>query len=272
MAASPPRIQDTLNLNRKNEFELDAELLTRLAEARSVLVLTGAGMSAESGIPTFRDAQTGIWSKFRPEELATPEAFAKDPHRVWQWYEERRRTVREARPHAGHFALVQLEPLVGELHIVTQNVDGLHQRAGSKNVCELHGNILRSKCHLSLRPIGLEWIDESPQSPPRSPYVKDGLARPDVVWFGEALPTAAVEAAVEAAARCDFCFSIGTTSLVQPAASLPLYALQHGAPLVEINPAETPLSSHANQCFRGKASEVLVTLITQLEGARRDNE
>jgi NAD-dependent deacetylase len=258
-------------LPEASEFRLSDALLGRLARARSVLVLTGAGMSAESGIPTFRDAQTGIWSKFKPQELATPEAFAAHPDRVWQWYEERRKTVREAQPHAGHRALVELETLVGELNVVTQNVDGLHQRAGSLRVWELHGNILRSKCHLSLRPIGREWIEESPQSPPRSPYVSGGLARPDVVWFGEALPTAAVEAAIEAAARCDFCFSIGTTSLVQPAANLPLYALERGAPLVEVNPEHTPLSAHADQCIRGKASEVLVTVVSQLQAAKREN-
>lgn len=228
-------------------------------------------MSAESGIPTFRDAQTGIWSKFRPEELATPAAFAADPARVWQWYEERRRMVRKAQPHAGHRALVDLEELVGEINVVTQNVDGLHQLAGSTRVWELHGNILRSKCHLSLRPIGLEWLADSPQAPPRSPYVEGGLARPDVVWFGEALPTAAVEAAVAAATRCDFCLSVGTTSLVQPAASLPLYALDHGAPLVEINPAATPLSPHADQCIRAKASEALVTLVEQVRAVRGKN-
>jgi NAD-dependent deacetylase len=259
-------------LSETANFKLNDALLGRLLRARSVLVLTGAGMSAESGIPTFRDAQTGIWAKFRPQELATPEAFAADPDRVWRWYEARRKTVREANPHPGHHALVEMAAVVNELHIVTQNVDGLHQRAGSTHVSELHGNILRSKCHLSLRPIGSEWIEESSQSPPRSPYVKGGLARPDVVWFGEALPTAAVEAAIEAAARCDFCFSIGTTSLVQPAASLPLFALEHGAPLVEINPAQTPLSAHAAQCIRGKASEVLVTVISQLKAAKRENE
>jgi len=252
-------------------FSLDESLLGQLARARSLLVLTGAGMSAESGIPTFRDAQTGLWAKYRPEELATPEAFAADPDRVWQWYEARRRAVREARPHAGHQALVELESLVDELTIVTQNVDGLHQLAGSTRVLELHGNIMRSKCHRSLRPIGRDWIEESPHSPPRSPYVTGGLARPDVVWFGEALPVAAVEGAVEAAARCDFCFSIGTTSLVQPAASLPLFALEHGAPLVEINPVATPLSPHASKCFRGLASEVLLTLVSQLRAAKRDN-
>ena len=250
---------------------LAADLLARLAHARSVLILTGAGMSAESGIPTFRDAQSGLWSRYRPEELATPEAFAAHPARVWRWYEERRKAVRAAQPHAGHRALVELEALLSEVTIVTQNVDGLHQAAGSARVWELHGNILRSKCHLTQRPIGLEWIEESAHTPPHSPYARDGLARPDVVWFGEMLPAAAIEAASAAATRCDFCFSIGTTSLVQPAASLPLVAIEHGAALVEINPQATPLTPHADQSIRAPASEALVTLVSQLRNLAGNN-
>lgn len=249
---------------------LDDAMLARLAEAHHVMVLTGAGMSAESGIPTFRDAQTGIWAKYRPEDLATPEAFAADPARVWQWYEERRRAVRQASPHAGHQALVRLQQLVPGLSLVTQNVDSLHQVAGSGNVTELHGNILRSKCHISGRLIGAEWLADSTQAPPPSPYVDRGFARPDVVWFGEMLPREALEAAMEAAALCDFCLSVGTTSLVQPAASLPLMALEHGAVLVEVNPQETPLSPHANQCLRGPASVVLPGIVQQLADLKRD--
>ena len=248
-----------------SEFKLRDTLLERLSGARHVFVLTGAGMSAESGIPTFRDAMTGLWAKYRPEELATPEAFQADPARVWRWYEERREAVRAAEPHAGHFALVELETLLPAVSIITQNVDGLHQRAGSGTVCELHGNILRSKCHISHRQIGREWIADDNHNPPRSPYVKGGLARPDVVWFGEVLPQDAFDAAMAAAVDADFCLSVGTTSLVQPAASLPLLALEHGAALVEINPQETPLSLHADQCFRGKAAEVLTSIIDQLK-------
>ena len=248
-----------------SEFKLLDHLLQRLDEARHVMVLTGAGMSAESGIPTFRDAQSGIWAKYRPEELATPQAFEADPSRVWQWYEERRKKVRQARPHAGHAALVELESLLPSVCIVTQNVDGLHQLAGSGEVLELHGNILRSKCHRSGRQISSEWLAESSRIPPPSPYVRGGLARPDVVWFGEILPQDAMDAAMAAATRCDFCLSVGTTSLVQPAASLPLIALEHGATLVEVNPLETPLSIHAEQCLRGKASEVLTSVISQLK-------
>lgn len=252
-------------------FILDDELVDRLAAARSVLVLTGAGMSAESGIPTFRDAQSGIWSRYRPEDLATPEAFESDPARVWNWYESRRRAIRAAQPHAGHRALVELESLVPELTIVTQNVDGLHQRAGSARVLELHGNILRSKCHRTHRPISADWLADSPHTPPRSPFAKDGLARPDVVWFGETLPDETFRAAMAAAARCDFCFSVGTTSLVQPAAGLPFVALQNGAMVVEINPRETPLSLHAHRCLRGGASGALVTLVKRIAAEKPQN-
>jgi NAD-dependent deacetylase len=253
-------------------MKLRAGLLDRLAEARLVLVLTGAGMSAESGIPTFRDAQTGIWARYRPEELATPQAFENDPARVWQWYEDRRRAVRAARPQPGQTALKELETLVSEVRIVTQNVDGLHQRAGSSRVAELHGNIMRSKCHLSQRPIDSDWLAASKDCPPRSPHAECGLARPDVVWFGESLPHDTLDDAMQAAIRCDVCFSVGTTSLVQPAASLPLLALEHGAALVEINPRETPLSLHADQCLRATAAEALVALVGQLQGRRQDRD
>jgi NAD-dependent deacetylase len=162
---------------------LPETLLGQLRDSENVLVLTGAGMSAESGILTFRDAQDGLWSKFRPEDLATPQAFSAHPARVWSWYEERREKVRKAEPHAGHLALVELESMLSHLTIVTQNVDALHQRSGSSEVIELHGNIMRSICHLTSRPIDEEWLAKSDDCPPRSPWARNGLARPDVVWF-----------------------------------------------------------------------------------------
>jgi NAD-dependent deacetylase len=259
-------------LSESKAYELDAELLRKLRNARHVTVLTGAGMSAESGIPTFRDALTGLWSRYRPEELATPQAFEAHPERVWQWYEERREQVRTARPNAGHHALVEMEALLSGLRIVTQNVDGLHQRAGSRHVCELHGNIMRSKCSVTLRPIGAEWLADDHRKPPRSPYVQHGYARPDVVWFGEVLPREALDQAMETAAVCDFCFSVGTTSLVQPAASLPLIALQNGAALVEINPDETPISRLASHCFRSTAASVLPAIVRQLKCSDGDQD
>ncbi len=252
-------------MEQNDTLLLPEALLERLQDAEHVVVFTGAGMSAESGIATFRDAQTGLWAKFRPEDLATPQAFSAHPARVWSWYEERREKVRDAEPHAGHFALVELESMVLRLSIVTQNVDALHQRSGSGNVIELHGNIMRSICHLTSRPIDGEWLAKSNDCPPRSPWAQDGLARPDVVWFGESLPAGAMDAAMNAAVLCDFCFSIGTTSLVQPAASLPLLALENGAILVEINPQETPLSLHADYCLRASAARALTSVMHQLK-------
>jgi NAD-dependent deacetylase len=256
-------------MEQNDTLLLPEALLERLQDSDHVVVFTGAGMSAESGIATFRDAQTGLWAKFRPEDLATPQAFSAHPARVWSWYEERREKVRDAEPHAGHFALVELESMVPRLSIVTQNVDALHQRSGSGNVIELHGNIMRSICHLTSRPIDDKWLAKSNDCPPRSPWAQDGLARPDVVWFGESLPAGAMDAAMNAAVMCDFCFSIGTTSLVQPAASLPLLALENGASLVEINPQETPLSLHADYCLRGSASEVMTSIMHQLKNRVR---
>jgi NAD-dependent protein deacetylase/lipoamidase len=259
-------------MEQNDTLLLPEALLERLRKSSYLLVLTGAGMSAESGIATFRDAQTGLWAKYRPEDLATPQAFAANPARVWSWYEERREKVRDAEPHAGHFALVELESMVPRLSIVTQNVDSLHQRSGAGNVIELHGNIMRSICHLTSRPIDDEWLAKSNDCPPRSPWAQDGLARPDVVWFGESLSAGAMDAAMNAAIMCDFCFSIGTTSLVQPAASLPLLALENGASLVEINPQETPLSLHADFCLRGSASEAMTSIMHQLKNQVQDPE
>ncbi|MGD8345752.1 MAG: NAD-dependent deacylase [Lysobacterales bacterium] len=244
---------------------LENSLLDRLLNAGSVLVLTGAGMSAESGIPTFRDAQSGMWAQYRPEELATPEAFQANPERVWRWYEERRANALAALPHAGHQALVELERLLPAVHVVTQNVDGLHQRAGSRNVVELHGSLNRSKCSVTHRPISRSWLDEAEGTPPPSPYNRAGLARPDIVWFGEVLPQDAVDTAMNFARNCKFCLSVGTTSLVHPAADIPLLALQHGAALVEINPQETPLSARADQCIRAPASQALCAIVEQLK-------
>jgi len=217
-----------------------------LGEARRVVVLSGAGMSAESGIPTFRDAQTGLWAKYRPEELATPQAFASNPRRVWNWYASRRARVLEAQPHAGHEALVRLESRVDQLTIVTQNVDGLHQRCGSMRVLELHGNIMRSVCSATGRTIDEDWLARSGETPPRSPHAAGGLARPGVVWFGEPLPAGIFEEALAAIADCDCCISVGTSALVEPAASLPLLARRSGAVLIEINPQPTPLSEYAD--------------------------
>jgi NAD-dependent deacetylase len=234
-----------------------------------IVVVSGSGMSAESGIPTFRDAQTGLWSKYRPEDLATPEAFARHPERVWRWYQHRREQIRSVHPHDGHEALVRIEKSVTRLTIVTQNVDGLHQRSGSTRVLELHGNITRSVCSISHKPISGSWIDSSSDEPPPSPYVEGGLARPDVVWFGEALPQEAFDQSVQALRNCDVCIAVGTSALVQPAASLPLIAQDAGAFLVEINPRPTPLSSLADLCMRDTAGRSLGARADAMESLKR---
>lgn len=245
-------------------MELPEGLTRVLKNASKVLVLTGAGMSAESGVPTFRDAQTGLWEKFRPEDLATPGAFRSNPQMVWDWYEDRRNNIRNVRPHAGHTALVEMERYFENFLLVTQNVDSLHQQAGSAEVIELHGNIMRSVCHKTGKQIGDDWIRSQPGRPPVSPHHPQGLARPAVVWFGEALPADAMNRANAGALNCDVCFSIGTSTLVQPAASLPFTALNSGAIVVEINPAPTDLSPLAHFAMRATAADALTAIAAGL--------
>ncbi len=219
-----------------------------------VVALTGAGVSAESGAPTFR-GEDGLWRDFRPEELATPAAFRRDPTLVWEWYNWRRELIGQCAPNAAHETLAQMEAELPDFCVVTQNVDGLHQAAGNKNVLELHGNIWRVRCvdcHASMA----DHRAPLPEIPPRCPTC-GGLLRPDVVWFGESLPQAILEAAWEATMNCRLMLVIGTSALVQPAASLPLLAHQNGACLIEVNPAETPLSPHAHEVLRGPAAELL---------------
>lgn len=237
--------------------DLPPALVEALRESRRVVALTGSGVSAESGVPTFRDAQTGLWARYDPQELATPEAFARDPELVWRWYAWRRELVEGASPNAGHAALADLERSVPEFSLVTQNVDGLHQEAGSGNVVELHGNILRSRCpveNVTVEPAETDYL------PPLCPNCGSPL-RPDVVWFGEALPDAGLEAASEAARSCDLFLSVGTSGLVYPAAALPYEALENGATVVEVNPDRTPLSPNTDFSLRGRAGDVLPRLV-----------
>lgn len=229
-----------------------------LAAARHVTVLTGAGISAESGIPTFRDAMTGLWSRVRPEELATPEAFAANPQLVWEWYAWRRERVAAAAPNAGHAALVRLGERTPHFVLVTQNVDGLHGRAGSRDVIELHGNLMQDRCAAEGRVLGPD--DELPGTPPRCARC-GALVRPGVVWFGESLPAEALEAAWAAAQACDVFLSVGTSTIVEPAASLPFVALAAGASVIEVNPATTPLSAEATLVLTGPAAEVLPRIV-----------
>ena len=223
-------------------------------------MLTGSGVSAESGVPTFREAQTGLWERFDPQELATPEAFDRNPALVWDWYAWRRKLITEARPNPGHVAIAEMQHLVPNFALATQNVDGLHQEAGSREAIELHGNIMRTKC--SVEGTSVEDYDRA-ASPPYCPSCGAPL-RPDVVWFGETLPQEALEAAARVARESEVYISVGTSSLVYPAAGLPFEALENGARIVEINPSETPLTRHADYTLRGPAGDVLPRLIREL--------
>jgi NAD-dependent deacetylase len=225
-----------------------------------VAVLTGAGVSAQSGVPTFRGAG-GLWRNFRPEELATSAAFACDPKLVWEWYDWRRSVVAGAEPNAGHRALAELEWRKQNFWLITQNVDGLHDRAGSRRLLRLHGDIWRLRC------VGCGREEQNLQVPieplpPRCPC--GSLMRPGVVWFGEPLPTEALEAAFQAARHADLFLALGTSSVVYPAAALPRMALEHGARVIEVNLEPTELSSAAGISLRGKTGELLPQIV---EGA-----
>ena len=244
-------------------LDIPTDLISELRKAKRIAVLTGAGISAESKIPTFRDAMTGLWASFSPEELATPEAFARNPKMVWDWYAFRREMCAKAIPNPGHVALVELEERVEHFTLTTQNVDGLHQRAGSVRVFELHGSIARVKCLDTGRILEGE-IPESDELPPLHPKT-GGMLRPDVVWFGEALPVEALMESAQAARNADVFFTIGTSALVYPAAGLPIEAVRAGATVVEINPDETPFTELATYSLRGKSGEVLPALLKLLD-------
>ncbi len=231
-----------------------------LRRAQRVAVLTGAGISAESGIPTFRDALTGLWADYSPEELATPEGFRRNPDLVWSWYRSRRLAVANAEPNPGHRALAALERLAPDVTLITQNVDGLHRRAGSRDPVELHGNIARIKCFDCGRHV-TEFADTD-----RVPSCADcgGWLRPDVVWFGEMLPAQALRRAQRAAESADLFLSVGTSNVVEPAASLPWLAAAAGAVVVVVNTATDGQRSGASiHHLIGPAGTVLPDLIRQ---------
>ena len=242
-----------------------ADLLTFLRKSQTSkwAVLTGAGVSQESGLRTFRDAQTGLWAQYKPEDLASPQAFRRDPKLIWDWYAWRREAVKAVRPNPGHYALAEIENKIPSFTLITQNVDGLHCMAGSRNVLELHGNIQRVRCS-ECYTFTETWGDDSESVPQCSAC--GGLLRPDVVWFGEALPRDQLEAAVEAARACDVFFSIGTSGVVQPAASLAHAARDRGATVIEINAEPTPLTSKVNYAFHGKSGEILPELVKAVWG------
>ncbi|MFF0988770.1 SIR2 family NAD-dependent protein deacylase [Kocuria nitroreducens] len=262
--------------------DLDPELLELARSARTVTVLSGAGMSAESGVPTFRDAGTGLWARWSPEELATPEAWEADPELVWSWYLWRARQLRRLRPNAGHRAIARWADRA-RVHVVTQNVDDLHERAGSAVLAHLHGSLFAFRCSGCGAPFPERLVPglapgTGPEAPPdpgepgreRPPVCRacGGAVRPAVVWFGEPLPEGAMERAAAAVAEADLVLVVGTSGLVQPAASLPLIAAGRGTPVVEINPEDTALTPHADRTVRAGSAEVLPRLLPPQDDRR----
>lgn len=236
----------------------------QLRRARHVVVLTGAGISAESGLPTFRDPLTGLWARYRPEDLATPEAFARDPELVWSWYRIRRDAARGAQPNPGHLAIARLETLTPRLSLITQNVDGLHRRAGSSEPVELHGNLFSSRC-VREGTVYEEAVDPALEAGdlPRCPDC-GALLRPGVVWFGEMLPEKALGRAQREALGCDCFLSVGTSHQVYPAAALPMAAAAAGAAVAIVDPAPSgPAAGGAVYHLPGRAGEVLSALLSE---------
>jgi len=236
-------------------------LINQLKQAKNIVFMTGAGISAESGIPTFRDAQTGLWENYKAEELATPQAFEKDPQLVWKWYQWRRQLIAENKPNQGHDAITQLQQQLANVHLITQNVDGLHQESGSKNVIEFHGNIRNNKCsHCNHSETN---IDNHSEYIPQCPTCKVNL-RPAVVWFGESIPQYASEESIRLSSQADVFFSVGTSSNVYPAAGLVELAKQNNAVIVEVNPNATSLTSRADHVFAESASVALQRIIQKI--------
>ena len=241
-------------------MKIPSELISYIQKTTHIAVLTGAGISAESGLRTFRDSQEGHWAKYRPEDLATPQAFEHDPKLVWDWYAMRRSKVGKANPNSGHFALVELENFIPNFTLITQNVDGYHRQAGSKNVLELHGNIQKVKCYDGCGVVkSWEESNDVPHCPKCNAYL-----RPDVVWFGETLPLGILDEAHKATLECQVFFSIGTSGLVQPAASLAHTARQRGAVVVEINLDPTPLTPKVDFALHGRSGEILPQLVKEI--------
>jgi NAD-dependent deacetylase len=269
----------TMPSNPADTVRMATEVAERLRRARSVAVLTGAGMSAESGIPTFRGGDNSLWRDFDPETLATPEGFRRDPALVWAWYHWRTGLVAQAQPHVGHRALAQLEARLPALDVITQNVDNLHERAGSRRVVHLHGSMFALRCFACARPHDETTATSKTTAsatdatfasanaeptlrlePPRCDHC-GGRIRPGVVWFGEALPDAPWQQSLRNVREAELLLVVGTAGVVQPAASLVMEARQAGAFVVEINPAGTEQTRLANLAWRATAADALGAVI-----------
>lgn len=236
------------------------EALTKaLRNARHVCILTGSGVSAESGVPTFRDAQEGLWAHYEPQDLATTDAFLADPALIWRWYRWRRDLVADAQPNPGHYAIVKLAEQLARLTLITQNVDNLHQRAGSTNVIEFHGNLFADRCFAE----GCLVTGDDTLEIPVCPDCGSNL-RPGVVWFGEAIPESVMTDSCAAASDCDVFLSVGTSSTVYPAANLADLAKQNDALVVEINPNPTMHAANFDYVLAGNSGVVLPQLLGNL--------
>jgi NAD-dependent deacetylase len=250
----------------------DLELInsaSSLRAARRVVVFTGAGVSAESGIATFRDALTGLWSRFNAEDLATPEAFRRDPALVWTWYESRRQQVLNSQPNAAHHAIAALAQQVPQFRVITQNVDDLHERAGSAGVLHLHGSLFAARCFDCAQPAPAGWdkaahpVDSRRLPPPKCQHC-GGPVRPGVVWFGEQLPQDHLTQAFDLASQCDVLIAIGTSGIVRPAAELPSAARSSGATVIQINSQPGNLDAVCHHTLRGQAGELMPQLLHML--------
>jgi NAD-dependent deacetylase len=252
-------------------MQLGSSSLIKLQSAESVVFLTGAGMSADSGIPTFRDKGTGLWERFSVEDLATPEAFRRNPDLVWSWYQWRRMEVLRAEPNAGHRAIAELAASRPGVKVVTQNVDDLHERAGAQQIMHLHGSLFAPRCFACGRPYTRPLDDDFEAA--RKGRLKTrpcghcgGRVRPGVVWFGEELPQSAWHAAHAAVEKADALVVVGTSAQVYPVAALPKLAKQRGAVLVQVNPEPTPIDGMCDLNLQGPAALELPRLIDLLRG------
>jgi len=242
--------------------QFSSKLQSLLIPSTRVVVFTGAGISAESGVPTFR-GQSGLWKEFRVEDLATPRAFAANPQRVWEWYSWRRELISRLEPNPGHLAVTRFEKFFPDFSLITQNVDGLHDRAGSQRILKLHGDIWEDRCVSC----GISRRDSRPVPASLPPVCEcGGMLRPGVVWFGEMLPIDAFEQAIRATQTCDLFFSVGTSAEVFPAAQLPGMAREHGAYVVEVNIERSAASHQAQETLLGKSGEILPALAASLDG------
>jgi NAD-dependent deacetylase len=240
-----------------------AQAAHMLRQAKRIVCLTGSGVSAESGVATFRNAENGLWSRFDPQRLASQEGFAANPGLVWQWYMHRLTAVEQAEPNAGHRALAELEQRAPHFTLVTQNVDDLHERGGSRHVLHLHGRINRFRCNVCGFDHDLLPAEHRATLPPRC-LACGGVVRPDVVWFGEPLPARLLDKAWQASERCDLFLVVGTSGLVYPAAHLPLLARQRGARVIDVNPEVTSISEQADVHLAGRSGALLPQLLAQL--------